>query len=96
MYLIGIVVSRVVEVVADCRGQHNQQVNAVHLTPQVSQPDQTIHLLRGKTNKGNNTNGENEEEGFTCIYWYHFIMSNFYFKLKSNYIYLQILKDGHT
>lgn len=46
MHLIGVVVSCVVEVMADCRGQHDQQVDAVHLTPQVSQPDQTIHLLR--------------------------------------------------
>lgn len=44
--LIGVVVSGVVEVVADGRGQHDEQVDAVHLTPQVSQPDQTIHLLR--------------------------------------------------
>ena len=48
IYLIGIVVSCVVEVVADCRGEHDQQVDAVHLTLQVSQPDQTIHLLRDK------------------------------------------------
>lgn len=48
MHLVGVVVSCVVEVVADCRGQHDQQVDAVHLTPQVSQPDQTIHLLRDR------------------------------------------------
>lgn len=48
MHLVGVVISCVVEVVADCRGQHDQQVDAVHLTPQVSQPDQTIHLLRDR------------------------------------------------
>lgn len=47
--LIGIVVSGVVEVVADGRGQHDEQVHAVHLLPQVRQPDQTIHLRNGIT-----------------------------------------------
>lgn len=47
-YLVGVVVSCVVEVVADGRGEHDQQVSAVHLTPQVSEPDQTVHLLRGE------------------------------------------------
>lgn len=51
MHLVGVVVSCVVEVVADCRGQHDQQVDAVHLTPQVSQPDQTIHLLRDRNSE---------------------------------------------
>lgn len=48
IYLIGVVVSCVVEVVADRGGQHDQQVDAVHLAPQVGQPDQTVHLLRNK------------------------------------------------
>lgn len=48
--LIGVVVSCVVEVMADRRGQHDQQIDAVHLTPQVSQPDQTVHLLGDKEN----------------------------------------------
>lgn len=43
-HLIGVVVSCVVEVVTDGRGQHDKQVDAVHLTPQVSQPDQSVHL----------------------------------------------------
>lgn len=47
--LIGIVVSGVVEVVADGRGQHDEQVDAVHLIPQVRQPDQTVHLRNGIT-----------------------------------------------
>lgn len=51
MHLVGVVVSCVVEVVADCRGQHDQQVDAVHLTPQVSQPDQTVHLLRDRNSE---------------------------------------------
>lgn len=49
-YLIGVVVSRVVEVVADGRGQHDEQVDAVDLTPQVRQPDQTVHLLTYRMN----------------------------------------------
>lgn len=45
LYLICIVVTCVVKVMADCRGQHNQKVDAVHFAPEVSQPDQTIHLF---------------------------------------------------
>lgn len=48
-HLIGIVVSGVVEVVADGRGQHDEQVDALHLVPQVRQPDQTVHLRNGIT-----------------------------------------------
>lgn len=47
--LIGVVVSGVVEVVADGRRQHDEKVDAVHLTPQVRQPDQTVHLHSGIT-----------------------------------------------
>lgn len=53
IYLIGIVVSCVVEVVANSRGQHDQQVNAVHPTPQVSQPDQAIHLFSDRATMTN-------------------------------------------
>lgn len=34
-YLVGVVVSCVIEVMAERRGQHDEQVDAVHLTPQV-------------------------------------------------------------
>lgn len=44
-YLVGVVVSCMVKVVAHRRGQHDEQVNAVHLSSQVSEPDQTIHLV---------------------------------------------------
>lgn len=50
--LIGVVVSGVVEVMADGRGQHDEQVDAVHLVPQVRQPDQTVHLRSGSTSVG--------------------------------------------
>lgn len=39
-----------VKVVTDGRGQHDEQVDAVHLTPQVSQPDQPVHLSRQTEN----------------------------------------------
>ena len=43
-HLVGIVVSGVVQVVTDCRGQQGQKVNALHLTSEVRQPYQSIHL----------------------------------------------------
>lgn len=51
IHLVCIVVSGVVEVVAHCRGQQDQQVHVVHFPPQVREPDQTVHLLRQKTVK---------------------------------------------
>lgn len=51
-HLIGIVVSCVVKVVTDGRGQHDEQVHAVHLPPQVSQPDQPVHLSRQEERRG--------------------------------------------
>lgn len=51
-HLIGIVVSCVVKIMTDGRGQHDEQVDAVHLTPQVSQPDQPVHLSRHRRKDG--------------------------------------------
>ena len=42
--LIGIVVARVVEVVADGRGQQDEDVQRLQFGRKVDQPDQTVHL----------------------------------------------------
>lgn len=44
MDLVDVVVARVVEVMAQRRGQHDQQVSAGEFAPQVRQPDQPVHL----------------------------------------------------
>lgn len=62
-YLVGVVVACVVEVVADCRGQHGQQIDAVHLTPQVCQPDQTIHLLGHEEAVKDRNDDNNKKDG---------------------------------
>lgn len=42
--LVDVVVAGVVEVVAQSRGQHDQQVHSGYFTPEVCQPDEPVHL----------------------------------------------------
>lgn len=50
--LVDVVVAWVVEVVAQRRGQHYQQVSAGEFIPQVRQPDQPVHLQGGDSRLG--------------------------------------------
>ena len=43
-HLVDVVVAGVVEVVAQSRGQHDQQVHPGCFTPEVCQPDEPVHL----------------------------------------------------
>lgn len=60
LYLVDVVVARVVEVVAQSGGQHNQQIGARYFTPEVRQPNQPVHLQ-------NQTTGPSDLIKLSCI-----------------------------